>query len=215
MLRQRKGEADGEGAEGNEAIVRQDWPNGGVEDEEGDMIGTFGGVLAHVGDGVTHMIKEPDPGEVRTMEEVTFDRGDDGLSFGVGNGVVDTKMVGQTGSEVGDCEDGLMGAELAEEEIERHCFVGDSGVEGWGDKSLEMDGGRAMADVDRHIQRGAVGAILGGGWGGHGGVGLSFGGKGHEKSKTVKTENRNKRCLCVGVKKVTRMNELRSALANR
>ena len=189
MMRQRKGETDGEGAEGGKAIVCEDWSNGGVKDEECDTIGTHGGFLAHVGDGCTHMIKELDPGEVRTVEESTFDCGENGCSFGVGDGVVDTEVVGQTGSEVCDCKDGLMGAELAEEDVERHRFVGDSGVEGWGSKSLELDGKRAMADADRDIQRGAVGAVLSGGWGtSHGGVGKTFGGKGHEKRKTVKTE---------------------------
>ena len=69
-----------------------------------------------------------------------------------------------------------------------------------------------MADGDRHIQRGAVGAILGGGWGGHGGVGKTLGGKCHERRETVKTEKPQQEVLCLGLRKVTRMNELRSAL---
>jgi hypothetical protein len=122
------------------------------------------------------------------VEESAFDRGDNGCSFGAGDGVVDTEVVGQTGSEVGDCEGGLMGAELTEEEVERHRLVGNSGVEGWGSQSLELDGKWAMANADGDIQRGGAGAVLSGGWGSHGGVGKSFGGKGHEKKKTVKTE---------------------------
>ena len=39
VLRQREGEADVEGAEGGEAVVREAWSNGGVEDKVGDTIG--------------------------------------------------------------------------------------------------------------------------------------------------------------------------------
>ena len=67
-------------------------------------------------------------------------------------------------------------------------------MKGWGSKSWELDGKSAMADTDGDIQRRSVGAVMGGGWGGHGGVGKSVGGKCHEKHKTVKTERRNKRC---------------------
>ena len=40
------------------------------------------------------MVKEPDPGEVPTVEDGALDGKDDGLRFGVGDRVVDTKMVG-------------------------------------------------------------------------------------------------------------------------
>jgi hypothetical protein len=56
----------------------------------------LGGFLAHVGDGFAHMIEEPDPAEVRTVEESTLDRCKNSGSFGAGNAVVYTKMVGQT-----------------------------------------------------------------------------------------------------------------------
>ena len=158
------------------------------------------------------MIKEPDPSEVRTVKESTLDRCENGGSFGAGDAVIDAKVVGQTGSEVCYCNDRVMGAELAEKEVERHRLVWDSGVEGWGSKSLELDGKRAMADADGDIQRGGVGAVLSGGWGSHGGVGKTFGGKGHEKRKTVKTEKPQQGVLCLGLRKVTRMNDLRSAL---
>jgi hypothetical protein len=89
---------------------------------------------------------------------------------------------------VGYCDDGLMGAELAEKEVARHRFVGDSGVEGWGSKSLDLDGKRAMADANGDIRRGSAGAVLSSGWGSHGGVGKTLGGKGHEKRKTEKPQ---------------------------
>jgi hypothetical protein len=134
------------------------------------------------------MIEEPDPSEVHTLEESTLDRGENGGSFGAGYAVVDTEVVGQRGSEVCYCDDGLMGADLAEKEVERHRLVGDSCVKGWGSKSLDLDGKRAMADADEDIRGGGAGAVLSGGWGSHGGEGKTLGGKGHEKKKTVKTE---------------------------
>jgi hypothetical protein len=64
---------NGEGAEGGKAVVRQGWPDSGIEDEEGNTIRMLGGFLAHVGNGFAHMIEEPDPSEVRTVEESTLD----------------------------------------------------------------------------------------------------------------------------------------------
>ena len=169
VLRQRKGEADVEGADGGEAVVCQSWSDGGVKDEEGYTIGPFGGFLAHVGNGFALMIEEPDSSEVRAVEERALDRGEDGSGFGICDTVVHAEMVRQTGSEVRDGKDGLMGTELAEEEVERHCLVGDGGLDGWGGKGLHLDGIRAMADADGHIRRGSGGAVLSGGWGSHGG----------------------------------------------
>jgi hypothetical protein len=101
-----------------------------------------------------------------------------------------------------------MGAELVEKEVERHRLVGNSGVKGWGSKSLDLDGKRAMADANGDIRRGSARAVLSGGWGSHGGVGKTLGGKGHEKKKTVKTERQQRRCLCLSLRKVIRIKRI-------
>ena len=138
------------------------------------------------------MIEEPDSSEVRAVEERALDRGEDGSGFGICDTVVHAEMVRQTGSEVRDGKDGLMGTELAEEEVERHCLVGDGGLDGWGGKGLHLDGIRAMADADGHIRRGSGGAVLSGGWGSHGGgVGKSLIGECHVKAETVTVTETN------------------------
>jgi hypothetical protein len=117
-------------------------------------------------------------------------------------------MVRQTGSEVRYGEDGLMGAELAEKEIERHRLVGDSGLNGWGGEGLHLHGKRAMADANGDIRRRSGGAVLSGGWGSHGGVGKTLIGEYHVKLKTVKNRKTAKRCLRLGVGKVTRIERI-------
>jgi hypothetical protein len=148
------------------------------------------------------MIEEPDPSEVRTVEEGTLvDRCEDGSGFGAGDAVVYTKMVRQTGSEVRYGNDGLMGTELAEKEVKRHRLVGDSGLDGWGGKGLDLDGKRAMTNANGDIRRGSDGAVLSGGWGSHGGVGKSLIGEGHEKQKTVKQKRQRKKVSLYRCKK--------------
>ena len=50
------------------------------------------------------MVEEPDSCEVAAVEDGALDGKDDGLRFGVGDGMVDAKMVGEAAAEVGDGE---------------------------------------------------------------------------------------------------------------
>ena len=62
-------------------------------------------------------------------------------------------MVGKGGSEVGDVDRWVKGAQLIEKEVERHRFVGDEGMDAWSDEGLDRDGGRAMANDDGSVLR--------------------------------------------------------------
>jgi hypothetical protein len=98
------------------------------------------------------VIEESDPSKVRTVEDGIVDRCEDGVGFGVGDARVDAEMSRQGRGEVRKGEDGLVGAELAEKEVECHCLVRDGGLKGWSDKGLDLDSKWAMADADRGIR---------------------------------------------------------------
>jgi hypothetical protein len=72
----------------------------------------------------------------------------DSSGFGPGDTVVDVKMVRQGGGEVSNVDRRVEGTQLREQEVERHGLVGDDSMNAGGDKGLDRDGGRAMADND-------------------------------------------------------------------
>jgi hypothetical protein len=45
----------------------------------------------------------------------------------------------------------VKGTQLSEQEVERHGFVGDEGMNAGGDEGLDRDGGRAMANDDGSV----------------------------------------------------------------
>jgi N-acetylglucosamine kinase-like BadF-type ATPase len=53
------------------------------------------------------------------VEEGALDGGKDSSGFSIGDAVIHAEMGRQASSEVRDSKDGLMGTELAEEEVER------------------------------------------------------------------------------------------------
>ena len=65
------------------------------------------------------------------MKESALNHTDDGSSFRAGDTVVHSEMIRQGSGKVRHSNGGVLSTELAEEEVERNCLVGNRGLNGW------------------------------------------------------------------------------------
>jgi hypothetical protein len=151
MLGQGEGEPDGERFDGCKAAVNIPGQNRRIKHKEGDVILPLIRVLVNGCDRHTSAVNKTDARQILTTEQSGLQESKDGSSFGPGDTVIDVEMVGKGGSEVGDVDRWVKGAQLIEKEVERHRFVGDEGMDAWSDEGLDRDGGRAMANDDGSV----------------------------------------------------------------
>ena len=135
MLGQGKGEPDGERFDGGKASVDITGRNRRIKDKVGNVVLPLGRVLIDGFDRDTRAVDEADAGQVLAAEQSRLQESKDGSGFGSGDAVVDVKMIQQGGSEVGNVDRRVEGAQLSEQEVKRRGLVGNEGMDAGGDES--------------------------------------------------------------------------------